>query len=93
MDAQRNPTEYGFDKVSREAAAAHAEEAAKEAASSLHIKPRHLFVRAANHLYDHPFQMIAGLSLPVIGGIFYQELQKPGELHGGRGRSKCGCGW
>jgi len=34
--------------------------------------------RAANYLYDHPYKMIIGLSLPVIGKIFYDELQKPG---------------
>lgn len=75
VDAQRNPDAYGFDKVAAaEAAAAKAAAAEKE----LHIRPKHLYVRTANYLYDHPFHMISALSVPIIGGIFYQELQKPG---------------
>jgi len=94
VDAQRHPKEYGFDRspalitdAATAAAAAAAEEAghAKSNSSGLmHIKPRYLFSKAANHLYDHPFQMLITLSAPIIGGFFYTEMQKPGR-EGGRG--------
>lgn len=75
VDAQRNPDAYGFDKVAAAEAAAAKAAAEKE---SLHIRPKHLYTRTANYLYDHPFHMIGALSVPIIGGIFYQEMQKPG---------------
>jgi hypothetical protein len=48
--------------------------------SLMHIKPRYLYAKAANHLYDHPFQMLISLSVPIIGGLFYHESKKPGEF-------------
>ncbi len=78
MDAQRHPEAYGFEHVegAEEAEAAH--ELAKSKGSLLHIKPKHVFAKAANHLYDHPFQLLITLSAPIIGGLFYTEMQKPG---------------
>ncbi|GAB5033531.1 Hypothetical protein NocV09_01400650 [Nannochloropsis oceanica] len=88
VDAQRHPKEYGFDDSpalitdAATAAAAAAAEEARIAKSSnyemVHFKPRYLFAKAANHLYDHPFQMLIAMSAPIIGGFFYTEMQKPG---------------
>lgn len=96
VDAQRHPKEYGFDDSpalitdAATAAAAAAAEEARIAKSSnyemVHFKPRYLFAKAANHLYDHPFQMLIAMSAPIIGGFFYTEMQKPGKggWEGGR---------
>ena len=96
VDAQRHPKEYGFenapalitDAATAAAAAAAADEAGHAKSSSngmMHIKPRYLFAKAANHLYDHPFQMLIAMSTPIIGGFFYTEMQKPGREGGKEG--------
>jgi hypothetical protein len=91
VDAQRHPKEYGFEDSpalitdAATAAAATAAEEARIAKSSdngmVHLKPRYLFAKAANHLYDHPFQMLIAMSAPIIGGFFYTEMQKPGKAN------------
>lgn len=51
-----------------------------EGLGMIHIKPRYVYATVANHLYDHPFQMLVTLSTPIIGGFFYTEMQKPGKI-------------
>lgn len=103
VDAQRHPKEYGFDHspalitdAATAAAAAAADEAghAKSSSSSglMHIKPRYVYAKAANHLYDHPFQMLIAMSTPIIGGLFYTEMQKPGREGGLAGGKEGGRG-
>ncbi|TFJ81396.1 hypothetical protein NSK_007357 [Nannochloropsis salina CCMP1776] len=85
IDAQRHPQAYGF--MDTPALAAAPTDAAKpdaekrekdEGLGMIHIKPRYVYATVANHLYDHPFQMLVALSTPIIGGFFYTEMQKPG---------------
>mmetsp|Transcript_951 Transcript_951/g.585 ORF Transcript_951/g.585 Transcript_951/m.585 type:complete len:208 (-) Transcript_951:196-819(-) len=60
QDAMRFPQKYGLEK--------HTEEI-KHVPTKLPVYKRFL-----NYVYDHPFQMIAGMGIPLAAGILNQQM-------------------
>lgn len=69
FDAKRDPAKYGIGPDGSKIAPVKANGETEFVANVVSkLGPQHRF---ANWLYDHPFQSIAGMAVPVVGTIFY----------------------